>query len=144
MSKLLPINTDPTVRIYTYHLFLNSIMSANYGDGGILADITMNNKELNNFDYGKYCNIIRNENSLMIHANQNGSDTHIILQRVMESNDQCTLKVNTHKLNCSWSIINLFAGSKDRIEADNSAECRIGMFSNTTLCSEGDINEFFS
>ena len=143
MHKL-PIDTSPSVRAYTYDLFLNAILSANCGNSSLFARFT-----LEGFSSDKYMlahtnnsNLIVDGNTVEFQGNKSANNARGTIYQKIGNCKEFIVRVHSHQYNSKWSLIHLFTARNYTFDGENYSNCRVGMFSCNQICCccDGTMN----
>lgn len=130
-EKILPVNTNPLIRTYSYYGFINAIISSEKYVGDVVAELELENyqkevwkekcERLSTDVEGDCIKFIR-DNS---YYKMNGC-----LYRPLQKTDSIHIKINFQLLSQPWGAINIFVSDLEELHIleDDEYICRMGLF----------------
>lgn len=137
--KILDINENPLIRVYTHHLYINAILSGKEKTGDKRAEIEILSNNIGILNIKKQnSNIEVKNNFINLFANLYEKSTNTILYKECDDIDELTIKVTYQQYVQPWALVDIFIKEFDKVNNDNF-DCLIGRFCNNQVLT---INQY--
>ena len=133
--KILPIESNPYIRAFTYHAFPSSILGSKRFCGEQKADFTIDQSDRDQWTYHtNNVSIDNTQNNYLIYGSNYADDIKACLYRTARPEDEIVIKIRYIQYTQPYGYISLFLSNDEINDFENIEHCnRIGIY------NKGDI-----
>ncbi len=135
--KILPIETNPYIKVFTYHSYPLSILGSSHYCGEKKAEISINEADKSKWEYyTNNVNVDNNENDYIISGNKYSDNVEARIYREADIEDELIVKINYIQYTQPYGYVSLFLSNSETYNSGfKNTECyhRIGIY------NKGDV-----